>query len=70
MLLLALPGLYATPEAVRRALAPEDGVQKSILDIGQPLWPCDAKLSTNLFTQVLVPELGWCRDLGIVDADG
>lgn len=34
MLLVAVGGLYIAKEAVRRALAPEPGVQRRILDLG------------------------------------
>lgn len=35
MLLMAVGGLYAAAERVQKVLAPELGVQKGILDLGE-----------------------------------
>jgi hypothetical protein len=34
-LVLALEGLYPEPEVVRAVLAPEDGITKRIVDLGE-----------------------------------
>jgi hypothetical protein len=44
---LGLDGLYPAQEVVRAVLAPQDGVAKKILDLGEHDWTCQYVLTTS-----------------------